>query len=189
MSDQNTNDDALSLTENGGTRAEISTGNAANAALQNVNTPDDGVTSAHVALESPHAANRRDSTLFACRSASPTDDSQTAGAAVSEAAAHLRDSTLFARRNASPTDADKTAGAVDSDAAYILYSRTRAKNWRPDSLEFSSPLNGLTCSKCLTFFEISRHLSDVRRLLPIAFVKVGICHGVPYLFHGLVVGL
>ena len=65
MSDQNTNDDALSLTENGGTRAEISTGNAVNAALQNVNTPDDGVTSAHVALESPHAANRRDSTLFA----------------------------------------------------------------------------------------------------------------------------
>ena len=158
MSDQNTSDDALSLTEDGGTRAEISTGNAVNAALQNVNTPDDGVTSAHVALESPHAANRRDSTLFACR-------------------------------NASPTDADKTAGAVDSDAAYILYSRTRAKNWRPDSLEFSSPLNGLTCSKCLTFFEISRHLSDVRRLLPLAFVKVGICHGVPYLFHGLVVGL
>ena len=87
MSDQNTNDDALSLTENGGTRAEISTGNAANAALQNVSTPDDGVTSAHVALESPYEANCRDSTLFARRNASSTGvltRPQTAGAADSD---------------------------------------------------------------------------------------------------------
>ena len=49
--------------------------------------PDDGATSAHVALESPYEANCRDSTLFARRNASSTGmltRPQTAGAADSD---------------------------------------------------------------------------------------------------------